>query len=378
MTSLFSMRKRAEEFAAAVDGRSTARSGEVQALVGVATALRSHHDADLDAMPRADFAADLRARLMVEAEQVLTPGASLVLPPRRHGARERRLVAAASAVVLLGGTASMAAAAQNALPGEALYPIKRGLERAEAGLSVSPAGKGRDLLHQANDRLDEVEGLLSGDSLATARIPATLQDFGNQAEEGADLLMASFEENRDPSAIQAVREFAADGIVLLQDLARTAPASAQDELTEAALLLSAIDGQASALCSSCAAGIPALEVPDIFLAAAEVDRAMELVDAATLDNSHPVEVDKRILEQPENSVQSAGPDSDGGYGTPDAPQTPTAPDGSPDGDGLVDDKQVAKTNKEIDETVEGTVEGTIDGITGIVGTLLPDPSGETQ
>ena len=375
MTSLFSMRKRAEEFAAAVDGRSRVASEEMQTLVGVATSLRSHTDTHLDAMPRAEFAADLRARLMVEAETVLTPGASLVLPQRRRGARERRLVAAASAVVLLGGTASMAAAAQNALPGEALYPIKRGLEQAEAGLSVSPAGKGRDLLHQANDRLDEVEGLLTGDSLATARVPATLEDFTSQAQEGADLLMTSFQETRDPHTIEAVREFAANGIVLLQDLARTAPAPAQDELTEAALLLSAIDEQASALCSSCAAGLPDLEVPEIFLAAAEVSRAMEYISAATLDNSHPVVVDKRAIKEPESPLKTTAPDSDGGYGTPEAPETPTAPDGSPDADvDLIDDKQVAKTNKEIDETVEDTVEGTIDGLTGLAGTLLPDPS----
>ena len=56
-------------------------------------------------------------------------------PVRTRGKRERRLVAVASAAVLLGGTAGMATAAQNALPGEALYPIKRGIEKAEAGLS---------------------------------------------------------------------------------------------------------------------------------------------------------------------------------------------------------------------------------------------------
>ena len=40
----------------------------------------------------------------------------------------------------------MAAAAQSALPGEALYPVKRGIEKAEAGLSLGSAGRGRDLL----------------------------------------------------------------------------------------------------------------------------------------------------------------------------------------------------------------------------------------
>ena len=104
--------------------------------------------------------------------------APLTLPVRQRGPRERRLVAAASVVVLFGGTASMAAAAQQALPGEALYPIKRGLEQAEAGLSVSTAGKGQDLLRQANDRLGEVEDLLATGSLTAApQVPGTLEDF---------------------------------------------------------------------------------------------------------------------------------------------------------------------------------------------------------
>ena len=60
----------------------------------------------------------------------------------------------------------MAAAAQGALPGEALYPIKRGIEQAQAGLSMTSAGRGRDLLDQADDRLGEVQGLLASTTSA--------------------------------------------------------------------------------------------------------------------------------------------------------------------------------------------------------------------
>ena len=70
MTSLFTARRRAEEFAAAVDGgaRSVgAHRAEVAELVGVVTALRSHQDA----APRPEFVGDLRARLMTEAGTVL-------------------------------------------------------------------------------------------------------------------------------------------------------------------------------------------------------------------------------------------------------------------------------------------------------------------
>jgi hypothetical protein len=306
MTSLFTARRRAEEFAAAVDGdpRSAgAHRPEVAELVGVVTALRSHQDA----APRPEFVGDLRARLMTEAETVLSAdNASLRLPVRAPGTRERRLVAAASAVVLLGGTAGMAAAAQNALPGEALYPIKRGIERAEAGLSLSPAGKGTDLLHQAADRLDEVQRLIAEDQ-AAPQVPDTLADFATQAGEGADLLLTSFEETRDPSTVLEVRSFAAEGITVLETLASELPPEAQDELTDAAHLLRDIDARAAALCSTCASGLPELEIPDLILARNEVDRVLDTVSSAgALDNSHPVVVQRGAGTEPRSRSGADG------------------------------------------------------------------------
>ena len=159
MTTLFRARQRAEEFAARVDApaaplravRSESGAGERETdrLVGVVTSLRRQAEAHGGPVPRAAFTTELRERLMVEAAVALTPRqAALTLPPRTRSRTERRLVAAASAVVLLGGTAGMAAAAQHALPGEALYPIKRGIEKAEAGLATTSVGRGRDLLTQ--------------------------------------------------------------------------------------------------------------------------------------------------------------------------------------------------------------------------------------
>lgn len=371
MTALFSTRRRAEEFAAAVDGRDSILPGELRDLVGVAAALRSH-DSLSQARPRDDFASDLRARLMAEAEHVLVPSsAPLTLPVRQRSPRERRLAAAASVVVLVGGTAGMAAAAQQALPGEALYPIKRGLEHAEAGLSLSTAGKGQDLLKQANDRLGEVESLLSNGSLtATPQIPGTLDDFTRQAQQGSDLLMASFEETQDPQTIVSVREFTAHGITLLQQLARTAPPAAQDELAAAALALGDIDRNASDLCGSCAGDLPALEVPGIFLASAEVDRALQAVDGrfGELDNSHPFIVDKRVQASSDRLADTP---------VPDASPSPTAsPTGSGseilpgDTDAASGDQDVVKKTK---KTVDDTVSQITDGLSGVVSTVLPDP-----
>jgi hypothetical protein len=379
MTALFSARRRADEFAAAVDGRSRAVPEELRPLVSVATALREEH---LETVaPRPEFAAELRALLMAEAERSLSPDAPLVLPPRQHGPRERRLAVAASVAVLLGGSAGMAAAAQNALPGDALYPIKRGIESAEAGLSVSTAGRGEDLLRQADGRLAEVEGLLAGSPTAAPQVPGTIEDFIGQAQEGAELMLASFEETSDPGTVVAVREFAASSIAMLQEIARTAPPEAQDELAAAAMTLKDIDARAAELCPSCGDDLADLQVPGVFLAAAEVDRVFALVAEQRLDNSHPVVADKRLVKRvtdalPELSTEPEDKDAqEEGTTTGDEPAPGPVPEDGPTSDALIelpDDTDLTQSDKTVRKSVEDGTRDITEGLTGVVETLLPD------
>ena len=217
MTTLPSARRRAEEFADAVDSvlaqDGTGGRGptpEAASLLDVVVALRS---VPAPSAPRPEFTADLRERLLVEAASVLAPtqpvrvaaSAEAVRVPVRRTRRPGRLVAAASAFVVVGGTAGVATAAQRALPGEALYPVKRALEGAELRLSTTEAGRGRDLLDQATNRLEELESLLpattsSGAAAASvaARLPSTVQAFTSQAVEGSGLLLHAFETRATP------------------------------------------------------------------------------------------------------------------------------------------------------------------------------------
>ena len=378
MTALFSARRRADEFAAAVDGRSRAVPEELRPLVSVATALRAEQT---EATPRPEFTAELRVLLMAEAERSLSPDAPLVLPPRQHGPRERRLAVAASVAVLLGGSAGMAAAAQNALPGEALYPVKRGIERAEAGLSVSTAGRGEDLLRQADGRLVEVEGLLAGSPTAAPQVPSTIQDFIDQAQEGAELMLASFEETSDPATVVAVREFAASGIGMLQEIARTAPPEAQDELAAAAMTLKDIDARAAEACPSCGDDLPDLQVPGVFLAAAEVDRAFALVaEQRSLDNSHPVVADKRLVKRISDALPRVGSEPEAEPAaqqetTAEEPESGPVPQDGPTSGALLElpgDTDLTQSDKTVRKSVEDGTKEITDGLTGVVETLLPE------
>jgi hypothetical protein len=243
---------------------------------------------------------------MVEATVVLTPQtAGLALPVRTRGKRERRLVAVASAAVLLGGTASMAAAAQNALPGEALYPLKRGIENVEAGLSVSSAGRGRDLLHQADARLAEAQGLVDRGAVdGGPQVTHTIEAFTSQAQQGADLLVASYADTDDPRSIAAVRTFAGDALARIEALNRTAPPEAQPGLREAALALRDIDARARQACTTCI-DRPLLSLPSTFVTGAEVNRAMQRFASLQPDNSHPVVAAKQDLKRADTAAGGA-------------------------------------------------------------------------
>ncbi len=389
MTSVFQARRRAEDFASAVDHdaeRDAHRGEEFTTMLRVVEALREHQPVE----PRADFASDLRSRLMLEAEASLRPTtANLVLPARTRGRRERRLVAAASAFVLIGGTTTMAAAAQGSLPGEALYPIKRGIEQAEAGLSLSSAGKGKDLLNQASDRLVEVRGLVEADTSNPAqgapRVPETLDDFGSAAREGSTLMFEAFRESGDPESIVAVRTFTAEAIATLKALADTVPADAQDELTAAAMLLHDIDAEAGALCSGCAPQIPTLEVPPIFLARADVDRALLRVSGRELANDHPVVVHRDTVDEAAGAAADAQPDGEAAVSaTPTAPPSLPSPTLDPstwpsllpglDGSGAEGPSAGNKSTDGSSVTKDLTKE-IQDGIDDVVGTLLPEVGG---
>lgn len=380
MTSLFQARRRAEEFAAAVDGQAEGRPAvdeELVRLLGLVDSLRGQGPVE----PRPDFAADLRSRLMQEARTALRPEtANLLLPTRERGRRERRLVAAASAFVLVGGTATMAAAASSSLPGEALYPVKRGIERAEAGLNFSDAGKGRDLLSQAADRLVEVEGLLSAESVQSVpRVPQTLAEFSASAAEGSALLFDAFRESGDPETIVAVRSFTTEGITTLEQLADRVPDDAQDELAAAALLLDEIDNEAAALCGGCASELPEVEVPGIFLARAEVDAALTRAAGIDLENSHPVVVPKGAVPAAPRPAPSAEATPTPGQSP--APPSPAGPAplpspslGQPDSwpsllPGLGDGTNTKNDTENGEKSVADEI---AEGLTDAVETILPD------
>ncbi len=251
MTSLFPSQRAAEDFDSVVEGKASPAVADRYAdLFATVETLRTQPEV----LPRAEFASDLRSRLMTEAATVLVPVAPVVrrLEPSRAHKRNRRIGTLAAGLVIVGGTAGMAAAAQGSLPGDALYPVKRGIEQASVAVHPSDAGKGAALLDQARTRLAEVKALQAQDSPDEALIASTLESFRSAAAAGSDKLFTADQADGDTSDISTVRGFTSDQMAQVADLSDASIPVDGDQLVDTADLLADIDQQARVLCAACA------------------------------------------------------------------------------------------------------------------------------
>lgn len=285
MSSVFASRRRAEEFNSLVEAPAAGagRDARLEEFLAVVEGLRAVPDPE----PRPEFVTSLRAELMSAADTLLVPAEAdrLTLPPRT-ASRDRRLAAAIGGFAVVGATASMAVAAQSALPGEMLYPLKRAIEDGRVSLTSAPEAKALSLLDSASSRLDEVaelsrEGELSDEG---GMVSANIDDFGRQASEAADLLLAEYAESGEADLVRELRDFTAESMTTLELLEAQVPESARDELLDAAALVSEIDARAEQACPSCG-GAGVGEIPPVLLASAgEVtDSSVVVVPGTVVD-----------------------------------------------------------------------------------------------
>jgi hypothetical protein len=362
MTSLIGAKKRAEEFAAALEGQVawTDVHPELADLAELVDGLRVHDPVE----PSPEFTASLRERLLAEADEMYAQDAVLTLPERRHGRRERRFAIAAASLVFVGGTAGMAAAAQQALPGDALYPIKRGLEQAQAGLATSDEAKGRDLLSQADTRLAEIQQMVDGSS-SPSQLPPTINAFTTQAQQGSKLLMQSYAQNQDQQSIEAVRSFTTHSLKVLQTVAGTAPADQQEELTRAAMTLLSIDGKAIQTCKSCAPDLPALQMPKLFAPTANATRALGRVANKDLSNDHPTLPNNLQPAPPADQQPGTGDGNGSGTGGTSGDSQPNLP-GLPSGSGGTGGGDNTGSGSGGSHPLRDTIKGVTKGGDGVV------------
>ena len=247
--------RRADAFDALVEGAAGARPQPAyDDLLTVVAALRAVPAPEA----RPEFVADLRSRLMAEAATMPVPDQvedrlrlrpSYSPAPARHP--RRRIAAAVGGLALAGVTGSVAVAAQGALPGELLYPVKRQVEAAHADLALDDGARGRTLLDSAGTRLDEVTQLSAQGSVDETQVSDTLSDFSEQSAQASDYLLDDYASTGDQGSITTLRTFTADSMKRLSTLQQAVPADSLDELLHAANVLQTIDLSAQQACPGC-------------------------------------------------------------------------------------------------------------------------------
>jgi hypothetical protein len=278
MSDLNRARARAETFAHAIDHgpRHSSRLSDDPELMEAVELVGRLRTAGAVA-PRPEFSAELRHRLLEQARARAATTTPTVVrstpespddpPPRedvdasvtdirhRHG-RRIRLVASTAALVLLGGGIGSAAAAQQAMPGDSLYGMKRGIENVSTNVSVGDDSRGRRDLEHAMTRLTEVRKLAeSGGSVAT--INGTLDVFSAQARKGVSRLVASYQQDGDISSITAITTFITSARQALGELAPKLPPESLKSAVEALATVDQLAQNATVACPKCELPTPA-------------------------------------------------------------------------------------------------------------------------
>ncbi|MGC4896572.1 DUF5667 domain-containing protein [Micromonospora sp. DT31] len=263
-SDLFS-RRRAERFAQLLDEANGGRrhhvrsraDDELNALVEVPRRLAAERP---DVAVDPDFRAGLRAMVVAAAERegVAAPerptGVRNALLPaitgRRARARGAILVGVAAGAIALSG---ISAASENALPGDALYGMKRSTERAQLALASSDVSRGQLFLDFARTRLDEASSVRD-DRLGFS---AVLDDMDSDTRQGVRLLTSVAAQRADPTALDAVDAFLAGQRRVVSGLLDRPDHADRDRTRRSLALLDAAGKRADALRETIACGLPA-------------------------------------------------------------------------------------------------------------------------
>ncbi|MFJ1703330.1 DUF5667 domain-containing protein [Kitasatospora sp. NPDC088346] len=214
--------ERADTGGAAHEGPAGGGSAAMAELLAMAGALGAMPAPELDTQTRTVQ----RAQLMAAFEQEWAGGRTAAAVPRQRRHRAVRAVSRSRwgrrlaigglvAGVAVGGFTGAATASTNALPGDTLYGMKRGLEGLQLDWADSDAERGALLLEQASTRLGEAQSLLqragSPDTLSpdtVEQVRRALTDMHTEAVRGRDLLRAVYRSNGSLAPMRKLATFA--------------------------------------------------------------------------------------------------------------------------------------------------------------------------
>lgn len=274
-SDLFS-RRRAERFAQLLDEANGARRHHVRSraddrlaeLVTLGRQIGATEPVEATVDP--GFRSGLRAMLVSTAERegigATATGAEPVgrravggatgrnsfLPAvtaRRARARCAILVGVAAGAIAVSG---ISAASENAVPGDALYGMKRLTERAQLASTGSDLSKGQLFLEFARTRLVEAD-TLRGDHAAFA---AVLDDMDADTRDGVQLLTTTTAQQGGTAALDALDTFLDGQRRAVGGLLDGASRAERERTRHSLALLDTVEGRSAALRAALACGAP--------------------------------------------------------------------------------------------------------------------------
>lgn len=167
------------------------------------------------------------------------------------GARGRFAVAAIAVLALMGSLAGMSLLlARDALPGDALYGVKRTAEAAELGLTFGDEQKALKHLEFAASRVSEIETLArryaNPDDAPVGGYLTALTDFDNDTTAGSRGLI-TLATSTDGRLLTSLREWATQQSDRLTAVSARLPAAGLNRVTTSQALLAGITARADAL-----------------------------------------------------------------------------------------------------------------------------------
>jgi hypothetical protein len=243
-------RERAESdrFAQAVDDRSGGESAEFATELALLDHLRALGEAGApDAETRRRIHADIFERLAPADDErdENTDNDDKPSPLRRkHPILVGTLVAAVAALLVLGGLSLLLS--KNALPGDALYGVKRAGESAELGLTFGQQAKGEKYLEFATNRIEELAQLSKNDAGSAAYVTG-LADFDSDVSSGVAQLTSVATANGGDQQLTELRTWAAQQSTKLDAEQAAIPPAAAAQFAQTRSLLGKITERAASL-----------------------------------------------------------------------------------------------------------------------------------
>ncbi|MET8305886.1 DUF5667 domain-containing protein [Micromonospora sp. NPDC005173] len=273
MDNILFSRRRAERFAQLLDEANGGRrhhvrsraDGQLAPLVAVGQRLSVDPPA-VEVNP--DFRTGLRAMLLATAERegLGTPAAvepaatrpaaatrGSLLPAvtaRRARARGAILIGIAAGAIAVSG---ISAASENAVPGDALYGMKRSTERAQLALASSDISRGQLFLDFARTRLGEAAEL-RGDRIGYS---AVLDDMDADTRQGVRLLTAAAVQRAEPASLDTVNTFVTGQRRAVGNLVDGATRADRERTRRSLELLDSVRERSDGLRAAIRCGLPA-------------------------------------------------------------------------------------------------------------------------